>query len=124
MNECAICREDKIREETGICPIYTDNGLPLRCMGIWANEKLLVLSKYIDMFTMSMYKHWSNLVYIDMFCGTGKGIIRDELIIIDGSPIKAFQQKHLFTHYVFVDINRDNISTLKTYNKEINKDIK
>ncbi len=101
MEECSNCKENKIKEETGICPAFKgDDGLPLRCMGFWAEEKLSVLFKYIDMFTGSQHDKWSDIAYIDMFSGPGKGIIKDKKTIIEGSPIRAFQQRHLFTHYV------------------------
>jgi three-Cys-motif partner protein len=112
--DCNNCKEKQVKEDTGTCPLFKDvDGLPLRCIGFWAEEKLTLLFRYIDMFTGSQYNKWSHMAYIDMFSGPGKGIIRKKKIIIDGSPIRAFQQKHLFTHYVFIDINDCNIDALK-----------
>ena len=120
MDECSNCKETQTREEDGICPIFEDNdGLPLRCMGFWAEEKLAVLHKYITMFTSSMHDKWSNMAFIDMFSGPGRGIVQEAKIVIDGSPIRAFQQKYLFTHYVFIDINPDNITILESRIRQI-----
>ena len=83
-------------------------------MGFWAEEKLAVLYKYITMFTSSMHGKWSSMAFIDMFSGPGRGIIQEDNAVIDGSPLRAFQQEYLFTHYVFIDINPDNIAALES----------
>lgn len=119
MEDCAVCRKNG--EDGDICPIQDTDGFQLRCMGFWAKVKLSVLFRYIDMFTISQHNKWSNLAYIDMFAGPGKGIIRDKKEIVIGSPLNAFQQKHLFTHYVFIDSNAKNITALESRISQIKK---
>lgn len=115
MNECSDCKKAQAREEDGLCPFFEDNdGLPLRCMGFWAEEKLGVLHKYMSMFTSSMHDKWPSTVFIDMFSGPGRGIVQKTNIKIDGSPLIALKQKNPFTSYIFIDINPDNITALES----------
>jgi three-Cys-motif partner protein len=70
------------------------DGLPIDEVGPWAKEKHERLRKYVDIFRAARRK-WikrSNpATYVDLYCGSGRAIIRDTGEIIDGSPLVAFK---------------------------------
>jgi len=54
------------------------DGLPARVSGPWTLEKLIYVAKYADAFMTAMGpkrtpQQWSELVYIDLLCGPGRG---------------------------------------------------
>jgi three-Cys-motif partner protein len=71
-----------------------DDGLPLDQVGSWAKEKHERLRKYIDI-TRATRRKWvqgsGGATYIDLYCGTGRAVIRGTLEKIDGSPLVAFK---------------------------------
>jgi three-Cys-motif partner protein len=70
-----------------------DDGLPLDEVGPWAKEKHARLRKYVDI-TRAVRRKFLQLgggaTYIDIYCGSGRAIIRDTGEKIDGSPLVAF----------------------------------
>jgi len=71
-----------------------DDGLPLDEVGPWAKEKHERLRKYVDI-TRATRQKWvhgsGGATYIDLYCGTGRAIIRGTREKIDGSPLVAFK---------------------------------
>lgn len=71
-----------------------DDGLPLDEVGAWAREKHERLRKYVDI-TRSVRKKFiersGGATYIDLYCGSGRALIRDTQEKIDGSPLVAFK---------------------------------
>ena len=71
-----------------------DDGLPLDEVGPWAKEKHERLRKYVDI-TRATRRKWvygsGGATYIDLYCGTGRAIIRGTREKIDGSPLVAFK---------------------------------
>jgi three-Cys-motif partner protein len=71
-----------------------DDGLPLDDVGAWAKEKHERLRKYVDI-TRATRRKWIQksgcATYIDLFCGTGRAVIRGTGEKIDGSPLVAFK---------------------------------
>ena len=113
MNPCIKCKDDKVRDEDGICPYPGEDLLPLRCVGFWAEKKLYYLKRYMEVFNTSMKYKWPKRAYIELFAGPGRGIVRDRSQIIDGSPLLAIKQAVPFSRYIFVDINSDALSALE-----------
>ena len=71
-----------------------DDGLPLDEVGPWAKEKHERLRKYVDISRAARRKFTQGrggASYIDLYCGTGRAIIRDTGEKIDGSPLVAFK---------------------------------
>jgi len=64
------------------------------------------------MFTTAMREKWK-LVYIDLFAGPGKCIVRGSQEEIDGSPLIALKSKYRFAKYIFVDNNPKAIEALR-----------
>lgn len=71
-----------------------DDGLPLDEVGPWAKEKHERLRQYVDITRQARRKFvegTGGATYIDLFCGTGRSIIRDTSERIDGSPLVALK---------------------------------
>jgi three-Cys-motif partner protein len=92
-----------------------EDGLPLDEVGSWAKEKHERLRKYVDI-TRGVRKKWINgpggATYIDLFCGTGRAIVRETNQQIDGSPLVAFktarQGKVPFSQIYIADESEEN----------------
>lgn len=71
-----------------------EDGLPLDTVGLWAKEKHERLRKYVDI-SRATRRKWIQrsgcATYIDLFCGTGRAVIRGTNEKIDGSPLVAFK---------------------------------
>jgi three-Cys-motif partner protein len=71
-----------------------EDGLPLDEVGIWTKEKHARLRKYVDI-TRGVRKRWvegsGGATYIDLFCGSGRAVVRETDERIDGSPLVAFK---------------------------------
>jgi three-Cys-motif partner protein len=71
-----------------------DDGLPLDEVGPWAKEKHERLRKYVDI-SRAVRRKFLQLgggaTYIDVYCGSGRAIVRDVGEKIDGSPLVAFK---------------------------------
>ncbi len=51
------------------------DGLAVREVGRWTEEKLFYVRRYIEIFTTGMKVKWPRRVYIDLFAGPGRSII-------------------------------------------------
>ncbi|RME47877.1 MAG: three-Cys-motif partner protein TcmP [Caldilineae bacterium] len=91
-----------------------DDGLPTRRFGRWVTEKLYYLQNYIEVFETSMRNQpWRRRIYVDLFAGSGKCVVKESGEFCLGSPLLALTTKHPFTDYFFVDSNPQNIDTLR-----------
>jgi three-Cys-motif partner protein len=71
-----------------------DDGLPLDEVGPWAKEKHARLRQYIDISREARKKFVEGsggATYIDLYCGSGRAIVRDTGEKIDSSPLVAFK---------------------------------
>jgi three-Cys-motif partner protein len=71
-----------------------EDGLPLDEVGPWVTDKHGRLRRYIDISRAARRKFvegTGGATYIDLFCGSGRAIIRDTDEKIDGSPLVAFK---------------------------------
>jgi three-Cys-motif partner protein len=71
-----------------------DDGLPLDEVGAWAKEKHERLRKYVDISRPTRRKFIQGpggATYIDLYCGSGRAILRETGEKIDGSPLVAFK---------------------------------
>jgi three-Cys-motif partner protein len=90
-----------------------DDGLPARESGEWVKEKLFYVQRYIDIFETAMrQKSWRRRIYIDLFSGPGKCIIRGTSEYLLGSPLLALRTQYPFTDYYFGDLEQQNIDCL------------
>jgi three-Cys-motif partner protein len=71
-----------------------DDGLPLDEVGAWVGEKHERLRRYIDVSRAARRKFVEGsggATYIDLFCGSGRSLVRETRERIDGSPLVAFR---------------------------------
>lgn len=110
--ECKSCNHEK-NTKGGICLVKKGlDGLPVMCVGDWVTDKYYYFERYLDLFVRAMTKSWGgNIFYIDLFCGPGKCLIRETGKEIDGSSLIALKYK--FAKYIFVDVEKENIKTLR-----------
>lgn len=91
-----------------------EDGLPARESGEWVKEKLYYVKRYIDVFETAMRNRgWRRRIFIDLFSGPGKCVVRDTNEVLMGSPILALQTQYPFTDYYFGDIEKANIDSLR-----------
>jgi spore photoproduct lyase len=111
---CSGCDYKKNAPE-GICSVLKgSDGLPVRCVGLWAKDKYFYLGRYLDIFTTSMKNIWrGELYYIDLFAGSGKCKVRETGEEIDGSALISLSVKYPFKRYFLVELDPDAASALK-----------
>jgi len=56
---------------------------------------------------------WSELVYVDLLAGPGKGIDRDGDLEFDGSPVRALKITPAFDRLFFSDLDKRNVEALR-----------
>jgi three-Cys-motif partner protein len=109
--ECHNCRGND-----GNCHVPAADDLAAQCVGPWSEMKHKYLEKYLDATrgVRKMFYPYGNTVFIDLFSGPGKCINRETREEIDGGCLKAVKATdYPFNEYHFVDINGDNIDSLK-----------
>jgi len=75
-------------------PMLADDGLPVDEVGPWAKDKHERLYRYVDISRAARRKFVQGsggATFIDLYCGSGRGFIRDTNEVIDGSPLVAFK---------------------------------
>ena len=95
-----------------------DDGLPARDSGEWVKEKQFYVQRYIDTFETAMRDQpWRRRIFIDLFSGPGKCLIRGTNEYLLGSPLLALITKYPFTDYYFGDLEQQNIQNLQERSK-------
>jgi len=84
------CNSDKRASvtENEICGVAFSviDGLPLRCVGEWAYDKINLLLKYFGAFTVAMKGKWAGGInYIEICSGPGRCIDRSRGREFDGT---------------------------------------
>lgn len=90
-----------------------EDGLIYRDAGGWVRYKLDYLERYINLFETSMRNKWPVRFYIDLLAGCGKNKIRENNEIVLGSPLVALKTKYPFSHYIFNEVQAEDIQALK-----------
>ena len=115
---CRRCSNRETRDDflvDGICDILSAfDGLPIRCVGNWANDKIYYLTQYFGIFATGMHKQWpGGLYYIELCSGPGRCSMRNgceqdgtALAIVNHPSFKYLRQA------VFIDYNELAVSTL------------
>jgi three-Cys-motif partner protein len=79
----------------GMTDVDPSDGLPVDEVGPWAVEKHARLRRYIDISHGVRRKfaqgRSGSASYIDLFCGSGRALIRGTRTIIDGSPLVGYR---------------------------------
>lgn len=126
MKSCLQCinkNERNANSEEGICNLTASSfdGLPLRCVGEWANDKIYYLVQYFGIFANGMKNKWDgNLRYIELCSGPGRCSTRNGFeqdgtaLAIVNHPAFEYLADAIFIDYnqAAIDILNQRISTL------------
>jgi len=93
--------------------ICDDDNLYIDEVRSWSEDKYSLLGGYCDIFTSGMKNKWDNLVYIDMFAGSGYARFKETRKIVKSSPLIALSIPNKFDKYIFCDIEEAKLSALK-----------
>lgn len=97
------------------------DGLPVRCVGEWATEKIYHLIKYFGIFSSSMKYKWDGKInYIEICSGPGRCIKRNNGVEFNGTSLCVIEHecmKHL-NKALFFDYSVDVVNSL---NKRISE---
>lgn len=100
-----------LKQEKG--QLFEDDGMIMLDVGPWAIRKHKKIGYYCSLFATSMKKKWDSRVYLDLFAGSGKCIIRNKSQIIPGSPLLSLSVDDPFDLYIFCEKNEESISVLQ-----------
>ena len=91
-----------------LCDLYkSDDGLPVRDVGIWTEDKLYFWNRYIDITTRAMVgspKWPAGLAYVDLFAGPGICKLRESGRRIPGSTLIAAHAPKQFSAVLAVEL--------------------
>ncbi|MEK6656755.1 MAG: three-Cys-motif partner protein TcmP [Nitrospirota bacterium] len=110
------CREHRCKDTDGNCLIHGLDGLPVQCVGPWVEDKFFFLERYLNASCEARrrFADKGNAVFIDLFSGPGRCIIKDEKREIDGGGIRALNRNEApFNECFCFDISKVNVDTLK-----------
>jgi len=105
------------RSSVGNCKVPGGDGLPVQCVGPWAENKYFFLERYIDATRAARKKYTDNgnSVFVDMFSGPGRCVVQNENREIAGGCLRVLNYDGTpFSEYHLADIEQDNIDALKT----------
>jgi len=77
--------------------------LPIRESGPWIDTKHGLLAYYAEMFASSMKFKWKSRVYLELFSGPGRCVVRNTGKEELGSPLKVIG--HEFTRFIFTEMS-------------------
>lgn len=109
------CNNNSCKEEEGNCPVLGEDGLPVQCVGTWVEDKYFFLENYLNASCEARRKFAdrNNAVFIDLFAGSGKCIIKGEKREVFNGGLRALQRNEApFNELFFFDINEANTEAL------------
>lgn len=125
--KCEKCSNAEVRnlDDDGLCKKITSvtDGLPVRCVGEWANDKIYYLLQYFQIFSHGMSNKWGKLRYVEICSGPGRCSTRDGNEQ-DGTAL-AIIKNDCFKHIsdaLFVDSSEKVIDVLSQRIKALSKD--
>ncbi|MFA5859635.1 MAG: three-Cys-motif partner protein TcmP [Elusimicrobiota bacterium] len=109
------CEHDNCKDKDDNYTILGEDGLTVQCVGPWAEEKYDYLTRYLNASQEARRKFFKegNAIFIDLFSGPGKCIIKDDKKEIDGGCLRALSLEVPFNEYYLLDISEENLSALR-----------
>jgi three-Cys-motif partner protein len=110
------CKKQSCKDEHGNCLILGSDGLPVQCVGPWVEDKYFFLERYLNASCEARRKFadQNNAVFIDLFAGPGRCIIKNEKREIESGGIRAFKREEApFNEYFYFDISSVNTKALE-----------
>lgn len=118
------CEKRGCKDEHGNCLILGSDGLPVQCVGPWVEDKYFFLERYLNASCEARRKFAdnNNAVFIDLFAGPGRCIIKNEKREIDSGGMRAFKRDEApFNEYFYFDLSNVNTQALeKRINSKLN----
>jgi three-Cys-motif partner protein len=113
---CNAEKRDSVTENE-ICGIVSSviDGLPVRCVGEWAYEKINLLVNYFGAFTVAMKGKWSGGInYIEICSGPGRCMDRSRGREFDGTSLAILHHKEFsrLSKAIFFDADMNVVDTL------------
>ncbi len=110
------CKERINIEADGLCSnvVSTQDGLPVRCVGHWAYDKIYRLVQYFGIFSGGMKKKWVGLNYVEICSGPGRCILREDGTEIDGTALAIIHSPNFdfLRKAIFIDGSQRVVDTL------------
>ena len=116
------CKIGKCKDKNGNCPTLGSDNLPVQCVGPWVEDKYFVLERYLNASCEARRKFADkgNTVFIDLFAGPGKGIVKGEKREINSGGIRAITREQApFNESFHFDISEINVDALKKRSDKI-----
>ncbi len=96
----SLASADRSRWKDGMS---SSDGLPIRDSGSWIDKKHKLLTYYGHLFATGMKNRWASRVYLELFSGPGRCLIRKSDKEDLGSPLKVID--HEFTKFIFAEMS-------------------
>src|SRR5437763_2564143 len=96
----SLASADRSRWKDGVS---ASDGLPIRDSGAWIDTKHKLLTYYARLFATGMKNSWKSRIYLELFSGPGRCLIRKNQKEDLGSPLKVIE--HEFTRFIFTEMN-------------------
>ena len=114
--DCLECpHEHHKTDKDDLCAVaMSTDGLPVRCVGKWASQKIYYLLQYFQIFTEAMKDKWAgNIRYIEVCSGPGRCCTRDKHEQ-DGTALAVLKHPlfRYHKHALFFDFSENVITTL------------
>jgi three-Cys-motif partner protein len=105
---CDRAERDDI-DADGLCTktMSVLDGLPVRCVGEWAYDKIYRLVQYFGTFAGGMSKKWQGLNYVEICSGPGRCITRNDRVEMDGTALAVIRSKQFpkLKKGIFIDVS-------------------
>ena len=110
-----ICGED-CKDNIGNCLKLGKDGFPVQCVGGWVEDKFYYLERFLNSSreVRRKFSEKGNAVYIDLFSGPGKCIIKNKRNELLGGVLRVFNREEApFNEFYCFDKEKENIRALK-----------
>ncbi len=113
------CLSGGVTKANNNCTNPGTDGLPVQCVGPWAQEKHDYLRRYIEA-TRAVRRRYLPPVgtggagFIDLFSGPGVARVRDTGALVEGSPLIALNHREApFSSVVLCELDPENVAALR-----------
>lgn len=110
------CKISGCKDRDGNCSVLALDGLPAQCVGPWVEDKYFFLEGYLNASCEARRKFSDkgNAVFVDLFAGPGKCIIKNINKEIDSGGMRALNRDEApFNEYFLFDISKVNVEALE-----------
>jgi len=94
-----------------------DDGFPVQCVGLWVQDKYSFLERYLvgTRYARKKYSDNNNSVYIDLFSGPGKCVVKNKGVEIENGALRVLLHQEIpFSEYYYFDVIQENTDALRS----------